>query len=40
MTSNHAIVRDDLLYQSYGFVPEERRKVLGIDFQRMVYTVK
>lgn len=27
------------LYASYGFVPEERRKVLGIDFQRMVYIV-
>ena len=28
------------LYASYGFVPEERRKVLGIDFQRMVYAVR
>lgn len=28
------------LYESYGFVSEERRKVLGIDFQRMVYAVR
>lgn len=28
------------LYESYGFVPEERRKVLGIDFQRMIYAVR
>lgn len=28
------------LYASYGFVPEERRKVLGINFQRMIYTVQ
>lgn len=27
------------IYASYGFVPEERRKVLGIDFQRMIYTL-
>ena len=26
------------LYESYGFVTEECRKVLGINFQRMVYT--